>query len=31
MKSRILVVDDERAASFLIQQIFREEVRNGVY
>jgi len=31
MKSRILVVDDERAASFLIQQIFREEVRNGDY
>jgi len=31
MKSRILVVDDERAAIFLVQQIFRKEVRDESY
>lgn len=31
MKSRILVVDDERAAIFLVQQIFRKEIRNESY
>ena len=30
-KSRILVVDDERAANFLIRQIFRNEMREGAY
>ena len=31
MIGRILVVDDERAANFLIRQIFRKEVRSGDY
>ena len=31
MKSRILVVDDERAAKFLIRQIFRKEIREDLY
>ncbi|MDJ0839776.1 MAG: response regulator [Acidobacteriota bacterium] len=31
VKSRILVVDDERAANFLIRQIFRNEMRDGAY
>lgn len=31
MSSKILVVDDERAAIFLIKQIFRKEIKSGDY